>query len=396
LDRIKFSNRFFGAKSPAVCIWTLILLLAIPAVSAPKSGGQHSVETDKRKILILGGIARNWIQVGVEQHRRAFYKQAEKSFLEAQHWQQYLTDAEIEKLSKLLESTHAAVLERKQILGHIETADELIKEGEPIKAKAHLEKVKGSRFLTWHEQKQAMERIKGIDNHLDRRKKAIADLYHRSVALYRTGQSTGQLRALEEARKGFLEVARSGLSDVMPPITAEDYLVKIDDILSLRAQLSLSMEKKSDNKLPKIYFEPVKDVAADVVTEPVRKSKPEPKTTAGLRKVKQVNESATAIVDVADPLTKQNGHINKTADHKRNIRRSYARAVVEDAIAKVQNHVNEGRFYKAKQALATAKQTLNRNHSHIGDSSFNKYHSQLKRLAEQVARGRARWLGKGD
>jgi hypothetical protein len=390
LDRTGFSNRFFGTKLLPVCICTFILLLTMPPVSGSGVDQYHPDETGKHKIL--RGIAGNWIQVGLEQHQRAFFGQAEKSFLQAQLYQQYLTNAEAEKLNSLLEGTRTAVLERGQDLGHIKTADKLIGQGQPIKAKAHLEKVKGSRLLTGPEQKQVLERLKGIDNQLDSRQEAIAALYERSVALYNTAvpvvpgiPSGGRLTALEQARKGFLEVAASGLSKAPPSKTAEDYLVKIDDILRSAVLSPLLMEEESGSNLPDTGVGTVKEVVDDVVTEPVIIAQPQ--------EVRQPNESV--MVDAASPLTEQNGRIEAT-DRRRNILRSYARAVVEDAIAKVRNYVNEGRFYRAKQALETAEQALNKNRPHLRDSSFNRYHSQLERLAEQIVKGRALWLGDWD
>lgn len=390
MDRTGFSNRFFGRKLLLVCICTFILLLTMLAVSGSGFDQYHPDETDKHKIL--SGIAGNWIQVGLEQHQRAFFGQAEKSFLQAQQYQQYLTNAEAEKLNSFLESTRTAVLERGQVLEHIKTADKLIGQGQPIKAKAHLEKVKGSRLLTGLDRKQVLERLKGIDNQLDRRQEAIAALYERSVALYNTAQSSvpgtpsgGHLTALEQARKGFLEVAASGLSKAPPSKTAEDYLVKIDDILRSTVWSPLLMEQESESNLPDTGVGTVKEVVDDVVTEPV--------TIAQPQEVRQPNESV--MIDAASPLTEQNGRIGATA-RRRNILRSYARAVVEDAIAKVRNYVDEGRFYRAKQALETAEQALNQNRPHLRHSSFNRYRSQLERLAEQIVKGRAQWLGDWD
>ncbi|UCE48632.1 MAG: hypothetical protein JSW47_00495 [Phycisphaerales bacterium] len=55
----------------------------------------------------------------------------------------------------------------------------------------------------------------------------IADLWYRSVGLYRSGQ-------LEEARKGFVTVLRSGLIPPAMEKTIENYLADIDDTLSRR------------------------------------------------------------------------------------------------------------------------------------------------------------------
>ncbi len=61
----------------------------------------------------------------------------------------------------------------------------------------------------------------------DGQKQQIADLYYRSVSLYRSGQ-------LEEARKGFETVLRSGLIPPAMEKTIENYLADIDNTLTGR------------------------------------------------------------------------------------------------------------------------------------------------------------------
>ena len=68
-----------------------------------------------------------------------------------------------------------------------------------------------------------------IDSRASRsgQKQQIADLWHRSVGLYRSGQ-------LEEARKGFVTVLRSGLIPPAMEKTIENYLADIDNTLTRR------------------------------------------------------------------------------------------------------------------------------------------------------------------
>lgn len=71
--------------------------------------------------------------------------------------------------------------------------------------------------------------IADIDNRASKpdKKREIAEIYYRSVSLYRNGQ-------LEEARKGFITVLQSGLIPPAMEKTIENFLVDIDNRLTAR------------------------------------------------------------------------------------------------------------------------------------------------------------------
>jgi len=142
----------FVEKSP---LFILTLVLILTATLSKVTYSQES-GTDEQK-QVARQVAQKWIQVGVEQYNRGFFKLSEQSLLRAQEYQGYLTDAEREKLNELIEKTHIALLERQRILEHIQAADLLVQQGELQKAKVHLEKVKDSTFLTEPERKQIAE-----------------------------------------------------------------------------------------------------------------------------------------------------------------------------------------------------------------------------------------------
>jgi len=72
-------------------------------------------------------------------------------------------------------------------------------------------------------------RTSGVDNRTtdEKRKQEMADVYYRSVKLYRSGQ-------LEEARRGFLTVLRSGLIPQPMEKTIQNFLVDIESKLAER------------------------------------------------------------------------------------------------------------------------------------------------------------------
>ena len=349
-----------GRKPLLVILVSIFLLAAI----LPEVARCQANKVDKEKVVRQ--VAQKWIQVGTEQYQRGFFKAAEQSFLRAQDYQKYLTAAKRKELSDLLESTHTAVLERKRILEYKEKANELAEQGELTKAKSYLEKVKDSQFLTEEERKLITERLEKIDGQLSGQKKQITELYNRSVELYRAGQ-------LEKAREGFVKVARNGLLAAQEGMTAEDYLVKIDNALILEA--------KPVEKTPEVAITTIKDELLDVAAKPAEKTerqilsiKSEPKRAATARAAERKSP---------EPMTTEASFIEMT-NRKRNIRQSYTRTVVNDANDKAQNYISRGEFDKAKEVVEMAERVVNENQLDLGDKLYKHYSGKLKQLTGEV------------
>lgn len=101
MKRLRLPIKSFGKK---LLLVSFVLILLLPAALPKEAWSQTNV--DKQKIVRQ--VAQNWIRVGTEQYKRGFYKAAEKSFLMARDYQEYLTVAEREKLNELLEETRIA------------------------------------------------------------------------------------------------------------------------------------------------------------------------------------------------------------------------------------------------------------------------------------------------
>lgn len=327
---------YFGGKARLSVILSLILLLAGVATWGSEKVELQVNEAEKQQVIRQ--VIQNWVEVGARQYERGFYKQAKESFLQALEYQEYLTAAEYTKLNKLLEKAGIAALGRKQIAEHIQRAKELIEEGELIKAKAHLERIKDNKSLSKAERKEIVRSLIGLQSQLNKQQEEIAKLYNRSVKFYRKGQ-------LERARAGFIQVARGEFSAAPEGKTAEDYLVLINAIVKWRA-------------------------------EPPRSQEP----------------SVPSMVAVAKPVKKQGSAVG-VVDRSKNIRQSYTRAVVEDAVFKAQDYLGEGKFYKAKEAIEIAERAVNENQMYLGDELFQQYQRRLKRLMKVIVEGRMRWLG---
>ena len=339
---------------PAIAV--LVLLFSTPVASVTAENQQ-----DKQQILL--GVAQDWIAIGLAQYHRSFYQQAQASFLQAQEYQGYLTAAEQEKLGNSLKKIQIALVERKSITGHLQKADELIAKGELIKAKAHLKEVKNSESLSLEEYRQVAAKLKKLDSRIAGQTKEAADLYKLSVKYYRSGE-------IDKARQGFIQVAGKGLLTLPQGQTAEDYLIKIDNSLLAEASLSMPVET--------ITPEPVKTLPSIAIA---LDSSPKP--------VADPNDVSGVVV------VEPSGGIEADS-HRKKLLQSYTKAVINDALAKAQNYLNQGAFNKAKEILEVAENALNKNQLELGEALFTQYNSQLQQLTEQVGKEKTRWLGPWD
>jgi type II secretory pathway component GspD/PulD (secretin) len=374
LDKIRFLIESSGRK-PLLVILVSLLLLTTSALSdvAPSQPS----EADKEKIVRQ--VAQKWIQVGAEQYKRGYFKAAKQSFLLAQDYQKYLTADEREKLTALLEKTHKGILAREYILEAIRTADGLIKQGELIKAKAKLEEIKDSEFLTKAEQELITKGLNKLGNQSDEQKKEIAELYNRSVEFYKAGE-------LEKAREGFVKVAASDLVAAPPGETAEDYLLKIDNVLAQKAEPSKPTEAKPEDELGATIASITKELV-DGRAEPNEVTEQQVVQEPNERQVgKEPNGLVVAAVpeeEVPEPVASKDTYI-EVINRKRNIRQSHTRAVVNDAVAKVQNYISQDEFDKAKEEVERAERIVNEYQPDLGDELFRQHSGELKQLAEKI------------
>ncbi|MGA1980721.1 MAG: hypothetical protein ABSG99_09225 [Sedimentisphaerales bacterium] len=383
MDKIRFLIESFSRRPLLVILVSLLFLTTALAEVSPSQPG----EADKEKIVRQ--VAQKWIEVGAEQYKRGYFKAAKQSFLRAQDYQEYLTAAEREQLTALLENTHKGILEREYILEAIRTADELVKQGELIKAKASLEGIKDSEFLTEAERELITQGLKKLDNQLDGQKKEITDLYSRSVEFYKAGE-------FEKAREGFVKVAASKLVAAPPGETAEDYLLKIDNVLAQKAGPSAPTEAQPEDAL---------GTTIAAIARELLGGKAEPnRATAGLAPTSEVAEqpvvqepneqqviqepnvpvvAAVPEAEAPEPTAEQDSYI-KSQVIKRNIRRSHTRAVVNDAVAKVQDYISKDEFDKAKEEVERAERIVNEYQMDLGDDLFRQHSGELKQLAEKI------------
>jgi len=296
--------------------------------------------TDRKQVIRR--VTNEWIKVGRKQHQRFFFKQAEQSFTRALEYRDYLTAEDIKTINEHLKQTRAASLERTLILQRIQKAEELAGRNQLTAAKAQLEKAKTSKFLTENERAQIAENLNLLLDRLNGQKRQVAKLYDKSVAFYKAGD-------FEQARQGFIEIARSELLDSSKKKSVRDYLLKIDEILIRSAQ----------SRFMPNSFTAAKD-------EPAKQQIP-------------VDEP---------PQRRSDTKISK----RQSIIRSYTRAVVNNALSKANTYIKQNQFELAEDLVTAATQTVTQNRQEIGEGIYNLYSSALKQLAKKIAQEKARGL----
>ena len=135
----------------------------------------------------------NWIQIGNEEFVRGFYAASEKALMRAKDYEQYLTTAERDRLNDLLQRSHNAAVERENILAEMQAAGELTERQKFSEAKAHLETIQASEYLTGEERQRVREQLDKIDKNIGTEKGPAMDDYTQSSADIKTVPSRTEM-----------------------------------------------------------------------------------------------------------------------------------------------------------------------------------------------------------
>ncbi|MBW8002039.1 MAG: hypothetical protein FVQ80_08445, partial [Planctomycetes bacterium] len=359
--------RRMGKKMGERSLWVMFILILLGGVFSRTVLVQAAENSTKRQIVRQ--VAQDWINAGNEQYKRGFYTQAEKSFLFAMDYKEYLSAAERTKLNELLAKTKMALAQRTPILDTIKQANTLIGKGQIEQAGTLLQKVSESPYLTDVERSQVSQALEQLAMRTNYQEENVTELYNSSIALYRTGQ-------LEKARKGFLKIAKSGLLEAPAGMTAEDYLAKIDD--AQRAELLYSTQNRSFTKEQNVSIEE-KELVFD-------------ETLTIMAKPEKINKEQMLAYDKPAPLDVQIETIGSDSyidviKRKRSIIQSHTKAVVNDAVAKAQDFVALGEYKEAKEVVELAERKVNDNQTHLGDEIYEQYTRVLSEFKNNISRG---------
>jgi len=384
LVKIKLLNQSFGTIALRV-IWIFILLVTTAQVTVAPADLN---EPDKQQVIRQ--LAQDWLQVGTKQYERGLYKQAEQSLQYAMDYQESLSAAERGQVKDLLEKIRSSVTEKNQIQENIQAADELVKQGELVKAHALLKEIQNKKSLTKEQQEIIAKSLKNIDAQIKQQEKEVTEIYVASMEFYRQGK-------LEKAREGFAKIdsilaKRAELSmpqnakmeqviNPVPQVPAEAKIVEPNDNTLGNKPNKEAFEDESDDKS-------IEKGSDDTVSESNEPGKAEPEA------IQEPNKNS--LFEIAEPKTiekpetDKGGTNEKEADAKGNVIRSYTKAVVDDALVKSQNYIDQSKFDRAKETVEAAEQIVNKNHLYLGDELFRQYSNMLKQQAEKIVQEKNR------
>jgi tetratricopeptide (TPR) repeat protein len=354
----------------------LTVLLAASLVIAAQPSQPASAETgselsEQQKAKVLREVAQNWMQVGVEQYKRGLYEQAKNSFLTAKGFEEYLTFEEQKQLEAHLENTRRADAEKQAVLEQIKIANDLLEQGQPIKARAIYEKVRNSPYITEQQRRQIVREIQKVDTNFDKKMKEVTALYNRSVELYRAGE-------LEKAREGFADVARYGQYVAPGGMSAEDYLIQIDSVLTGQLRPNAPTEKK---EIEKSVIAPKVETILPVEPPVLSYQTNELPVKINEQAEENAREQAAEVKEAAEPTPTQ---AELALEAKKKIVRTYTKAVVDNTANQVQLYIAQRDFDKAIEAVRKATDIVRDNRSVIGDELFTQHSIQLKELVGKI------------
>ncbi|HUV41440.1 MAG TPA: hypothetical protein VMW23_06620 [Sedimentisphaerales bacterium] len=329
--------------------WVILVFLALTLPT-----WAQTKQTDRQRIVHQ--VAQKWIEVGTEQYQRGFFRAAEQSFVRALDYREYLTAAENEELDKLLENARHAAAERDNALEDVRKGEQFLQQGRLGKAKACFTKARDNKLLPEDRRALVSAELEKLEKLLLEKKDEISRIYDRSLELYNSGE-------LEKAREGFLETADSDILQLPDGQSARDYLVRIDKVLAERARVPAVQtgDKPADARVGAIEIE------AELLDELP--------ATPGI-----VPQKRPQAVEPA----KDNGGYIEVINRKISILRSHTKAVVDDAVTKAQEVLNQGQFDTAEEIVHTAQRIVNENQLYLGQDVFNYYSDTLTQLEQKI------------
>lgn len=311
----------------------LTLSIIIPAVFCQSVAAQA-------KGHVVNKVVNSWITVSQKQYERHLYTHAEESLVRAGQYEQYLNTEQKHRIDTLLERIRSAMSEKKRVLEYVDRADELIEQGQYLKAKAYLEQAKKSKRLNEAQIKRVKVTLERVDAKIDEQKRLMADLYKRSRKHYKQGN-------IEKAREGFAIVASSGLYVPRMGKTAEQYLAMIE-------QRPVQAQKPAKLQIP--WPKPEKPLVLPAV--PTEQYGNEPMRGSLIRE---------------------------------NVKHSYLKAVIRDAETRANMHVGKAEFSIAKAVVQNAEKVLQQYRPDIEPHLYDQHNERLQKLTRMVNEQQRRW-----
>jgi len=343
---------------------------------------------------LMHEIGSWWLMIGARQVERGYYNQAEDSVGKIGEGKVFFGEEESRLLANVLVRLKEVRVERRGLAEHISAAKELINNGDPIRAKAHLKAVRGNELLSAKE-KQIVERaLKEVDRQIAELRELMGILYEQSVGFYNNGD-------YEKAREGFAKVAESGLVASGKGESAEDYLIRIEKAerdsysgVGFRTKREADFWRQSSGEKGMVgELEEIEDSLY---------------VSAGARDKGEMIEAAKPFDDGSEAggdevlgaagqeVTSVGGEPGEQTDEARvSIVRMYVKAVVDDAIRKAAGFLSEGQYKKAQEAVKGAEAIVEAKRELTGEIVYQQNKSRLSQVNELIVSEQVRHLDGG-
>jgi general secretion pathway protein D len=344
--------RNFLKIEPKNYVFLTLLSVLLAGVICTGGFAQNSLDD---KMQTVRKVAEDWLQAGIEQYHRGFYRQSERSLLMAKDYEDYLSEEDRKELEVRLDQTHSAVVKLNKLLGRISKADQLYKKGELEQAKTIIEELSGNEYLNKPRQEKVNQLLDKIKDELSKKqeifeKKEKAETkYNNAVAYYLKGE-------YEKAQSLFESINAEYLEEIPESETPGSYLDKIEK--------KLSAEKKAEKQIQK------RD-AVQQAEERIFETTPEPKPEEQVDKTQK-------------PQSKQKLSYIEKVKRKRNIIRGHTQAVIEDTFNEAQSLLAKNKFEQAKQKVDSARLIVNQNKVALGQDLYEGYRKDLVMLENKV------------
>jgi thioester reductase-like protein len=158
LSKPSFLTDSLGRRFLSIAVVSVLTLItAVSSVTASQENGA----SDRREAFRR--LVQSYVQTGSAEYDKRYFAEAEKTFLMAKPYREYLSAAERDQLDALLMKAQTATAERKRALEIFPLVNGLIKQDKLTEAKVRLNSLKASAFLTTNEQAQIAEVLRQLD-----------------------------------------------------------------------------------------------------------------------------------------------------------------------------------------------------------------------------------------
>lgn len=305
---------------------------------------------DKSEVLKKAGS--DWMDIGIKAYKRGFYVESEETLLRAREYFLYLSNQQRSTLEEYSEKAHEKALRLRKLRTQLKQADTLIKKGELSRAEVMLSKVESDHPVPEVIKEGLTELQDRLESEIRQERKQMQRLYAKSLAQYKEGE-------FQKARQGFSRVAESEYFESGSMLSAKEYISRIDSSKASESQTASRQGSQQTTKIVK-------------------------------------HEESNSMLEMAAPDEGKQKSREQELSQKENIRRSYARAVVKDAIKQAEKRLKNGQYYKAKQSVAKAREIIKKHQDYLGEKLYGDFVAQLEQMTEKIEKERKRWLGDSE